>query len=165
MQVEAGLLGLAVSQSWNLALGAGETIVSAFFTSTFGNSVVNSTATGLVTIGAVQVASWAGPGNAGWDGPSVHIAVSFAAGNFASLRGAFDLIHDQTGCCVIRLGASLLTIKTTSVSAVPLPASLPLAGLRAVEGSQRIAARLDGRTSRFRPIQGKGRLSSGGLLR
>ena len=134
MQVEAGLLRPAVIQSWNLALGAGETIVSAFFTATFSNSVVNAEATGLVTIGVVQVASCAGAGNAGWDGPSVHIAYSFAAEDFASLRGAFDLIHDQTGCCVIRLGASLLTIRTTSVSAVPLPASLPLVlvGLGAV---------------------------------
>jgi hypothetical protein len=126
-----GAIGAALVKNWSIAIGAGETIVSAVFKSNFGTMAVPSSATGFVTVGGNTVGTCAGPGNSCWDGPGAPISYTFGSGQFASLLGSVDLIYDQTDCCVIRLGASTLTIDTARVSSVPLPAAfwLLLSGL------------------------------------
>ena len=106
---------------WDVILGAGESIVSAVFTSSFGNSTVNSTAEGTVLVNGIVVATCDGPGNVCWDGPGELISYSFTPAEFGNLLGQVSLFYDQTGCCVIRLGESTLTIETAA-SQVPLPA-------------------------------------------
>lgn len=111
--------------TWNVMLGTGESIVSATFESSFGNSTVSSSAEGYVTVGGVTVATCDGPGNPCWDGDlgSTPINYSFDMSEFSSLLGSIDLIYEQTECCTIRLGASILTIETELMTpAVPLPA-------------------------------------------
>ena len=118
-----GSLGPATVTSWNVVLPGGESIVSANFTSNFGNSEVNSTATGFVTVGGVTVGTCNGSGNPCWDSPGAPINYNFLASEFASLLGNIDLVYTQTDCCVIRLGASTLTITTQATGAVPEPAN------------------------------------------
>ena len=115
--------GPATVASWNVVLPSGQSIVSANFTSSFGNSIVPSSATGFVTVGGVTVGTCPGDGNPCWNGPGAAINYSFLASEFASLLGNIDLVYDQTDCCVIRLGASTLTITTQATGAVPEPAS------------------------------------------
>jgi len=110
-------------ETWNIALPMGDSIISATFESTFGNSMVSNSAEGFVTVGGVTVATCDGPGNPCWDAMTpTPINYNFAPGEFASLLGAVDLIYEQTECCVPRGGASTLTIETDS-SVIPVPAA------------------------------------------
>lgn len=54
-----------------------------------------------------------------WEIPTP-FGYTFSSSQFASLLGTVDLFYVQTGCCVIRLGDSALTINT---AAVPIPAA------------------------------------------
>ena len=116
-----GNLGLALVGIWDVILGSGESIVSALFTSSFGNSVVNSSAQGAVLVNGIVVATCDGPGNSCWEGPGELISYSFVPAEFGNLLGTVSVFYDQTGCCVIRLGETTLTIETAA-SQVPLPA-------------------------------------------
>lgn len=133
-----GDLGPAAIGTFNFVIPSGETIISALFESNFGNSTVNSSATGIVTLDGVTVGVCAGEGNPCWDGPGAPISYSFLPGELAVLAdGSANLVYDQTDCCVIRLGASRLTITTSG--AVPEPAAwaMMLAGFGLVGGAMR----------------------------
>lgn len=132
-EANGGGPGAVLIASWNVMLDPGETITSATFASTFGNSTAPSSAIGVLSVGGVTVATCEGPGFSCWDGPITPISYSFAAGEFAALTGMVDFVYDQTDCCEIRLGASTLRLETT-ILAVPEPSTwgLLIAGFGAV---------------------------------
>ena len=110
--------------SFLFSIGAGETIVSASLSGTFGNSQASNSA-GVQLFGdgnflgecVYQAACW------GSSGPH---AFNFAVSDFASLAdGALIFSIIQTSEFITRLGATTLTIETRP-SAVPVPAALPL---------------------------------------
>jgi hypothetical protein len=117
-----GSNGPSLISSWNIVLGAGESIVSAIFESTFGNSVISNSADGTVTVGGITVATCAAAEPCYTSLVPTPISYSFDLLEFASLLGPVDLIYTQDTCCVIRLGPSTLTI-VTEASVVPLPAA------------------------------------------
>ena len=115
-----GSIGAALIQTWNVLIGAGEHIVSATYSSTWGNSTVPNSSEGYVTVGGNTVGSCS-PAEACWNAQiPTPFGYTFSSSQFASLLGTVDLFYVQTGCCVIRLGDSALTINT---AAVPIPAA------------------------------------------
>lgn len=115
-----GNIGAALIATWNVILGAGEHIVSATFSSTWGNSSVPNSAEGFVTVGGNTVGACT-PAEACYNAQSpTPFSYAFSASEFASLLGNVDLFYTQTGCCIIRLGESTLKIETASV---PVPAA------------------------------------------
>jgi PEP-CTERM motif len=125
-----GNIGSEVAGIFNYVIPVGETILSALFTSTFGNSMVDSSSTGNVTVDGITVGVCLGDGNPCWNGPGAPISYNFLASEFSALAdGSATLVYNQTDCCVIRLGESTLTLNT-GVAGVPEPASwaLMLAG-------------------------------------
>jgi hypothetical protein len=118
----------AGSQSYTIP--AGETILSAAFTSSLGNSQSESTAVMDVFVNGVLVATCPDQDAACWQGTGgpFPFTYNFLASELSALAGgSADLTVTQNDCCVIRLGASELTI--TTGSAVPEPATLWLLGL------------------------------------
>jgi hypothetical protein len=117
----------AGSQSYTIP--AGETILSAVFTSSLGNSVINSTAVMDVFVNGVLVGTCPNQAAPCWLGGGPYpFTYNFLAGELSALAGgSADLTVTQYECCAIRLGASELTI--TTGSAVPEPATLWLLGL------------------------------------
>lgn len=117
-----GTGGPSLVTTWNIVLGAGESIVSAIFSSTFGNSVVPNSADGIITVGGVTVATCVAGEPCYESLVPTPISYTFTPSEFASLFGPTDLVYTQDNCCVIRLGPSTLTIET-SAAVVPLPAA------------------------------------------
>ena len=117
-----GQIGAFTIASWLVSLPGGEQIISANFTSNFGNSVVSSSAVGFVTVGGNTVGTCTNVGPCA-TGPGLPINYNFLPSEFASLVGAVDLVYNQTACCIIRLAPSTLTITT---GAVPEPAAWAL---------------------------------------
>lgn len=112
--------------SWNVVAPLGQEILSANFTSTFGNDEVPSTAIGQLTLGGILVAQCLPQSDCTepLSGLPTPISYDFTSGQFASLLGNIDLVYNQTGCCVPRLGPSTLTI--TFGAPVPEPANWAL---------------------------------------
>jgi len=106
----------------------GEFIVSAVYSSTLGNSTVPNTAVMDVIVDGLVVGSCLSPSDPCWFGGSpIPFSYTFAPADFALLSDGSALLSvDQLDCCVIRLGASSLTIET---ALVPEPGSLVLFGL------------------------------------
>jgi hypothetical protein len=130
--------------TFSYVIPAGETIVSATFESTFGNTQVNSSATGDVTVDGVIVGSCPGDGNPCWNGPGAPITYNFLSSEFTLLAdGSADLFYNQTDCCTIRLGASTLTITTAASDGVPEPSTwaMMLLGFGLVGGAVRYGRR------------------------
>lgn len=116
-----GNVGAVLLAAWNVVLGTGESIVSASFSSTWGNSTVPNSSEGYVTVGGTTVGTCM-PGEDCYTAQTpTAIDYTFAASEFFGLMGTVDLFYTQTGCCIIRLGESNLTIETTA-AAVPVPA-------------------------------------------
>ena len=116
--------GTVVIAEWTVELAMGEFITGATFTSTFGNTVVPSSAIGTLSLAGITVASCDGPGYSCWEGPITPISYSFLANEFAALNGSIALIYDQTDCCDIRLGEQRLEIATDfATTRVPEPAA------------------------------------------
>jgi hypothetical protein len=114
--------GRVLVASWLLTLLPDERITSARFTSSFGNSFIDSSSTGVVTVNGIEVGRCDGPGDPCWDGPGRAFSYDFPEAQFAALLGPIDLAYDQTDCCVIRLGESRLTILTER-GVIPEPAT------------------------------------------
>lgn len=98
----------------------GQTFTSALFVSSFGNSSVNSSAEGFLTLDGITVGTCpsTGPCNSG---PGLPISFSFSPSDFSIFAdGSATLVYNQTGCCVIRLGESTLTLSAVT-GAVPEP--------------------------------------------
>lgn len=111
----------AGSQSYTIP--AGETILSADFASTMGNSSVASTAVMDVFVNGVLVGTCPDRNAPCWNG-LVPFTYNFLASELSALAGgSADLTVTQTDCCVIRLGASDLTITTGTSGSVPEPAT------------------------------------------
>lgn len=105
--------------AFNYVIPLGETIISATFASSFGNSTVSSSAEGQVTLDGVVAGTCTSSGLC--SGSTVPFTYNFLPGQFSLLAdGSASLFYNQTGCCVIRLGKSTLTIET---GAVPEPAT------------------------------------------
>jgi hypothetical protein len=136
-----GVYGTATVTTWNIALPIGHVITAANFTSAFGNSVVNSSAEGFVTVGGITVGLCPGDGNPCWNGPGEPIVYDFDTSEFSALVGSVDLAYTQTGCCVIRLAESTLTITTAGI---PEPATwgLMIAGFGLVGVAARTRRRV-----------------------
>ena len=101
------------------------TVVSAVFSSTFGNSTVPNTAIMSVFVNGVDVGDCASASDPCWGaGSPTPFTYVYTAGDLASLNsGLADLTINQTDCCVIRLGVSTLVVTT-----VPEPGSMLLLG-------------------------------------
>ena len=115
--------------SFDFTIAAGETIVGATVTGTFGNSIDTTTALQNVMLGGIQVASCASQTAFCWlTGPEPW-TYTFAPGELAIFSsGSVILTDQQTGCCVIRLGQTNLLLTTAPV---PEPATyaMMMAGL------------------------------------
>lgn len=132
-------LGQQLVTSWNVVLPGGQVIVSANFTSSFGNDIVPSTAVGDITVGGIVVATCVegDPCTDSLTGFPTPISYDFTASEFASLLGNIDLIYDRTGCCLPRLGASTLTITTSAPVPEPANWALLIAGFGLVGAAMR----------------------------
>jgi PEP-CTERM motif len=128
-------------------LPAGQNVVDAVFSSTLGNSMVGSTAVMNVFVNTVEVGScpsFLSPCAQFGQAP-IPFTHSFTPTELLALAtGSVDLSVVQSGCCVIRLGDSTLTIDTTAATATPEPATLAmlgagLLGLAAVRRRIRVA--------------------------
>ncbi len=117
--------------SYTFAVPAGQSIVDASFSSTLGNSTVPNTAVMNVFVNTVEVGTCAegDPVCANSTTP-VPFTYTFTPSDFSALdTGSVDLSIVQTDCCVIRLGASTLTIDTALTGVkTPEPASLAMLG-------------------------------------
>jgi len=105
---------------------AGDTILSASLTGTFGNSVNTSSSPFDIFGDGVFIGQCTAPAPCFTDGLD---PFDFSVLNLADLAdGELVLTVVQTNPFAIRLGATVLTINTLNdpVSAVPLPAALPL---------------------------------------
>jgi hypothetical protein len=110
---------------------AGQTIVDAVFNSTLGNSIVGSTAVMNVFVNTVEVGSCASNFNpcAQFGQGPIPFTHSFTPTELLALAtGSLDLSVVQSGCCIIRLGDSALTIDTAPATATPEPGTLAMLG-------------------------------------
>ena len=120
----------------------GQTFTTALFQSNLGNSVIDSSSTGFLTLDGITVGTCPSTG-ACFNGPGLPISFAFSPGdlfNFAD--GSATLVYNQTGCCVIRLGESTLTLRAVQ-GAVPEPGTwaMMLIGFGAVGVSLRYRKR------------------------
>jgi len=111
---------------------AGQTIVDAVFSSTLGNSTVDSTAVMNVFVNSVEVGSC--PSNLSpcaqfGQGPTPFTYIFTSTDLLALAIGSVDLSIVQSGCCSIRLGDSSLTIDTEPAVTTPEPATLAMLGI------------------------------------
>lgn len=113
-----GTLGATTIGTFTFA--PGQIFTSALFEGNFGNSTVNSSATGFLTLDGVTVGTCPSTGPC-FDGPG--LPISFAFSDFSIFAdGSATLVYNQTGCCVIRLAESRLTLRAVT-GAVPEPAT------------------------------------------
>ena len=121
--LDAGSIGFTVP--------VGQTIVDAVFTSTLGNSIVDSTAVMNVFVNTVQVGSCPSalsPCAQFGQGPTPFTYIFTSTDLLALATGSVDLSIVQTACCIIRLGASTLNIDTQPATPAPEPATLAMLG-------------------------------------
>jgi hypothetical protein len=115
--------------SFAFTVPAGQTIVDALFSSALGNSKSPSTADMNVFVNTVKVGSCPSRSSTCWNtGPNPFTYIFTATDLSALATGSVDLSIVQTDCCVIRLGASTLTIDTATTASAPEPATLALLG-------------------------------------
>ena len=109
---------------------AGQSIVGAVFTSTFGNSVFPNTAEINVFVNGILVGSCSSFLDPCFEGASPTLfSYTFTSTDLLALgSGAADLSITQVSNNIIRLGPSTLTITTAPVGA-PEPGSLALLGV------------------------------------
>jgi hypothetical protein len=132
-------LGPQLVTSWNMALPEGEVILSANFTSSFGNEVVPSSGVGDVAVGGILVASCVAntactSTQSGFPTP---ISYDFVSSQFGSLLGDIDLVYTITGPGRPRLGASTLTITTGAPVPEPANWAMLIAGFGLVGAAMR----------------------------
>ncbi len=116
---------VTLSSLMTFTIPAGQSIVSAVFSSTYGNSTVPNTAIETITVNGVQVGACTSSLNPCWNGlsPTPFSYTYTAADLLTLLSGTADLVATQTDCCIIREGVSTLVITTT-----PEPGTLALFG-------------------------------------
>jgi len=117
--------------TFTYTIPTGEQIVSASFTSTFGNTAFPADSAGVdLFAGGIEVGSCV-PGdicNTGANGPYA-FGYAFQSSNFSALlSGSLAVTAIQTSGNIIRLGTETLTISTRQTSATPEPGSLALLG-------------------------------------
>lgn len=117
---------------------AGQTFTTAIFQGFFGNSEVSSSAEGYLTLDGITIGTCpsTGPCQAG---PGLPIHYEFSPSEFSIFAdGSATLVYNQTGCCIIRLAESTLTLRAVEGS-VPEPATwaMMLIGFGAIGGSLR----------------------------
>jgi hypothetical protein len=136
-----GALGLGPQTvtGWNVVLPGGQTIVSANFTSSFGNEASPNSGIGTVLVAGITVGTCTATGNCfdSLTGFPTPISYDFSESEFASLLGNIDLVYDQTGCCRPRLGLSTLTITTAAPIPEPENWALLIAGFGLVGAAMR----------------------------
>ena len=99
---------------------AGQTFTAAVFQSNFGNSVIDSSSTGFLTLDGITVGTCPATGPC-FNGPGLPINYTFSPAEFSIFAdGSATLVYNQTGCCFIRLGESTLTLRAVQ-GAVPEP--------------------------------------------
>lgn len=115
--------------SYNYAIPAGNDIVSAMISGTFGNSMVPSTAGVDIFLGSIMVAQCVYQA-ACWQGGPIAWNYVFSGAEFMELMSApIDLYAVQTSEYVIRLGETRLQIDyRPSDTVVPEPLSVLLLG-------------------------------------
>jgi hypothetical protein len=124
--------GAQIVNTFTYVLPAGETIVAAIFSSTFGNSAEASSAVMKVSLDGVLVGECPNRAAPCWANDTdipTPFAHTFTAAEFAVLTDGSALLSIlQTDLLTARLGASLLTIETapSDLAATPEPASLTL---------------------------------------
>lgn len=126
-----GDIGISQSVGTGLySIPAGESIISAIFSSTFGNSTVPNTAIMSVFVDGILMGQCASKLDPCWVAQiPTPFEYTFASAEFPTLGdGAALLTILQTDTETIRLGASLLRIETapSDLTPTPEPASLTL---------------------------------------
>ncbi len=117
--------GLIPVGAFTFQIPTGEKVIGAELTGAFGNSQHNSSAIGDLFIDGLLVAHCSDPSPCD-NGPGQAVDFVFAEGDLGLLAdGLAKLVYDETGCCIIRLAASTLTI-ITAPGAAPEPATWAL---------------------------------------
>ena len=112
--------------SFNYSIPAGQNIVAALYTSTFGNSIVSNSAGVDVSVAGILVGSC--PALAACDVANsvTPFSFNFQPSDFSKLAsGSLIVSAVQNSASIIRLGSETLTITT----ATPEPGSIALLGL------------------------------------
>lgn len=110
------------------AIPAGEQIITATITGTFGNTAAFSTAPVTLRLDGLQIAQClpGAPCNTGSSASTTNWVFTFNAANFSLLTdGAAVLTATQDGLGAIRLGSTVLDVRT---GVIPEPATLLLLG-------------------------------------
>jgi hypothetical protein len=132
-------LGPQLVTSWNMALPDGEVILSANFSSSFGNLVNPSSGVGNVTVGGILVANCVA--NSACTSPTsgfpTPFSYDFESSEFGSLLGDIDLVYTITGPGRPRLGGSTLTITTGAPVPEPANWAMLIAGFGLVGAAMR----------------------------
>ena len=122
-----GLLGPQTVGTFNYVIPTGSHITAVSWSSTFGNSVVASTAIQTDYVAGIAVANCPNSSSFCYNN-AMPVSYNFSSADFSLFSsGSVNEVADQTGCCVVRLGSSTLTI--TTASSVPEPPSIALLGL------------------------------------
>ncbi len=133
-------LGPQLVTSWNMVVPDGEVILSANFTSSFGNLPNNpSSGEGNVTVGGIVVATCVAPDpcTSSPTGFPTPFSYDFVSSQFSSLVGDIDLVYTITGRGRPRLGASTLTITTGGPVPEPANWAMLIAGFGLVGAAMR----------------------------
>ena len=125
-----GAIGLVTVGTFTFTIAPGETTIAATISGMFGNSVTPSTAVQNVYADGILVASCTDTAAFCWTtGPEAwsHTFTGAELAIFAD--GMVVLTDDQTDCCVIRLGETVLRGETALAVPEPGTYALMLAGL------------------------------------
>lgn len=133
-----GAIGSQSVGMFTFVIPVGDVITGVVFTGQTGNAAASTTAPLGLTLDGVTVLTCVMTDNCTTNGP-VPIAYFFSAPDFGLFAdGSAALVAAQTGCCIVRLGASTLTVFTESAG-VPEPTtwSLLIAGFAMAGSSMR----------------------------